>query len=161
MISPETLRRYPHFAGLKDDCLKTLASISDEVSFAKGETLFEESGDIKASGHIYDKGERAPYLMLLASGNVDIINTFGSGKEVTVGSLVAGDLMAISALIPPYHLTATGIARSDGAYLRFNAERLRSLCDEVPELGHRLMLAVANAAMIRLSATRIQLAAMS
>ena len=57
--------------------------------------------------------------------------------------------------------TKKEIKRPDGSYIRFNAERLRSLCDEVPELGHRLMLAIANAAMNRLSATRIQLAAMS
>ena len=55
MISPETLRRYPHFAGLSEDCLKQVAAISEERSFSAGERIFEESSGYKATARIYER----------------------------------------------------------------------------------------------------------
>jgi CRP-like cAMP-binding protein len=161
MISPELLRRYPHFAGISDACLKSVATISDEVDFAAGEEIFEESAAFKATSRLYEKGKEANHLMLLTEGEVDIAFTLGSGEKTVVGTLVAGDLMAISALIPPYHLTASGIAREAGKTIRIEAEGLRHLCDENPELGYRLMQSVSKALMRRLQSTRIELAGVS
>ena len=89
-----------------------------------------------------------------------MVFNLASGTQVVVGTLVSGDLMAISALIPPYRLTATGIAREDIDLIQFEAAKLRELCEEVPELGYRLMMAIAKSAMDRLSEARVQLAAL-
>ena len=161
MISPEILRRYPHFAKVPEDCLKSVAAISVEASFKAGDHLFDESGSLKASAQIYEKGDPASHLMLLTEGEVDVAYTFAEGEQIVVGTLVAGDLMAISAVIPPYHLTATGIAKKDGKVIQIEAEEMRRLCEEVPELGYRIMLQIAKTAMARLTETRVQLAAQS
>ena len=58
MISPEVLRRYPHFAGVPEDCLKSVAMISDERSFKADETIFQESGEFVGSVKLYEKGAR-------------------------------------------------------------------------------------------------------
>ncbi len=158
MISPETLRRYAHFAGLSEDCLKEVALLSEERAFKSGDRLFEESSGYKASARIYEKGEEATHLMILTKGEVDIVFSLAEGEEVVVGTLVDGDMMAISALIPPHQFTASGIAKKDGQLIAISAPELRALCDENPELGYRLMAAAAAAIKQRLTDTRVQLA---
>jgi CRP-like cAMP-binding protein len=161
MISPEILRKYPLFAGVPPDCLKEVGILSEEKKFKTDDCVFNESGMLKAGAHIYEEGEEAEHLLLLTDGQVDVIYTTYSGDMIVVGSLVPGDVMGISALIPPYRLTASGIARSDGDLIKIEAEGLRKLCEEVPVLGYRLMSAIAKAAMDRLNETRVQLAGQS
>jgi CRP-like cAMP-binding protein len=161
MISSEELRRYPHFAGIGDECLAEVAKISEERAFKAGETLFEESGSFIATTRIYEKGEEATHLMVLTQGTVEIALTIGSGQRVIVGTLVAGDLMAISAMIPPYHLTASGIGKQDGKFIQIEAGPLRKICEESPMLGYRLMQSVSKGLMTRLQGTRVELAGQS
>lgn len=161
MISPEVFRRYPHFAGIDEACLGEVAKISEEREFKNGETIFEESGSYLATARIYEKGEQATHLMLLTKGKVDIALTLGTGEKAVVGTLVDGDLMALSALIPPYHLSATGVAKQDGKMIQIKAEALRKLCEDNPPLGYRLMQGVAKGIMTRLQDTRVELAGQS
>ena len=161
MISPEVLRRYPHFAGVEDACLGEVAKISEVREFNDGETIFDESGAFLATARIYERGEQATHLMILTEGKVDIALTLGTGEKAVVGTLVEGDLMALSALIPPYHLSATGVAKEDGKLIKIEAEPLRQLCDENPGLGYRLMQGVAKGIMTRLQDTRVELAGQS
>jgi CRP-like cAMP-binding protein len=161
MISPELLRRYPYFAGVSERCLKAVAAISEERTFKAEEKIFEESGKLLACDRIYEKGEEASQLMILTKGQVDIAFELGDGKKIVVGSLTSGDLMAISALVPPYHLTATGIAKQDGSLIQIEALALRRLCEENPDLGYHLMKGISQALAQRLNETRIQLAGQS
>lgn len=158
MISPEELRRYPYFTSPCDDCLKEVAKICEEKTFKAGDTLFEESAGLIATSKIYEKGNEATHLMLLTKGTVDVALTLGSGEKAIVGTLVAGDLMAISALIPPYQLTAAGLAKTDGEYIQIEAAPLRRICDENPDLGYSLMQGVSKGLMSRLQSTRVELA---
>lgn len=161
MISPEVLRRYPHFANVPDECLKSVASISNTRKFKAKERLFEESGELKGSAQLYEKGEEATHLLLLTEGEVNVVFDLPKGEEIVVDTLVPGDLMAIAAIIPPYRLTATGVARSDGELIEIEAKALRKLLDEVPELGYALMSSVAKTAMSRLNEARVQLASLT
>lgn len=148
MISPERLRRYPHCAGAPDDMLKSVAMLAQERHFKVGERLFEE-------------GATATKLMFLDSGEVDIVYRLGDDREVTVDTLVEGDLVAWSALLEPYRLTATGVARKDGVAIEIEADGLRGICQANPAYGYRMMTQVAIALRDRLSATRVQLAALN
>ncbi len=161
MISPEVLRRYPHFAGTGEDCLREVGLISEEREFKAGEEIFTESGSFLVEARAYEHGEEAEFLMLLTKGQVDIALTLGSGKRAVVGSLVEGDLMALSALIPPYHLSASGIAKEDGKLIQIQAAKLRALLDDNPELGYSLMKGIAKGLMGRLQDTRVELAGQS
>jgi CRP-like cAMP-binding protein len=148
MISPERLRRFPHCAGASYDMLQQVAVLANEHSFKAGEHLFEE-------------GAPATHLLMLESGAVDIIYTLAGGRQVTVDTVVEGDLLAWSALLEPHKLTATGVARGDGVMIKVEAEPLRRLCQDNPEYGFLMMKQVANTLRSRLTATRVQLAAMS
>ncbi|MGD8813587.1 MAG: cyclic nucleotide-binding domain-containing protein [Anaerolineales bacterium] len=161
MISPEVLRRYPHFAGIAEDCLREVGKISEAREFKAGEEIFTESGSFLAEARAYERGEEAQYLLLLTEGQVDVALTLGSGKRVVVGTLVEGDLMALSALIPPFHLSASGIAKEDGKLIQIQAGALRNLLEDNPELGYRLMKGIARGLMARLQDTRVELAGQS
>jgi CRP-like cAMP-binding protein len=157
MISPETLRRYPYFAGIDEESLRSVAQLGEENEFKKGEVIFTESGEFLASDRIYQEGEIAKHLMLIMEGEIDIALTFSADNQVVVGTLVAGDLMALSSLIPPYHLTSTAIGRKDGKMICIEAEGLRKLMDEDASLGFHIMAGVSKALRDRLQTTRIEL----
>lgn len=135
--------------------------ISDEQSFKSGDEIFQESGDFLATDRIYQKARTADHLMIITDGAVDITYTLGEGQKVVVGNLVAGDLMAVSALIPPYQLTASAVAKQDGKLIAIEAESLRKLCEENPDLGYKVMQGVSKGLMSRLQTTRVELAGIS
>ncbi len=159
MISPETLKKYPLFAGISPDCLKAVAELCDERSFKAGDKLFLESGEFVGKSKLYEKGEEATHLMLLVAGEVDVGFSLGVGDPLVIGTVVPGELLSLSALIPPYHLTAEATAKDDGKAIYIKAKELRELLDENPELGFRLYQGVAKALMNRLKDTRVELAA--
>jgi len=148
MISPERLRRYAHCAGASDELLKKVAMLAAEKTFDAGERLFEE-------------GKPARQLLMLESGSVDIVHRLGSGKDVIVDTLVGGDLLAWSALLEPYLLTASGVGREAGRLIAIDGEGMRQLCKENPEYGLTMMTEVAKTLRARLEGTRAQLAAAS
>ena len=148
MISPEKLRRYAHCAGAPDDLLKQVAMLGGERSFQPGAELFHE-------------GEPARRLMILESRKVDIVHRMAGGRAVAVDTLVEGDLMAWSALLEPYLLTASGVARTAGVAIEIDGEGMRKICQENPAYGLVMMTEVAKTLRARLEATRVQLAAAS
>ncbi len=158
MISPETLRKYPEFAGLDPSSLNDIAQLSEERSFQAGEALFSESGNFIGEAKLYDKADRASYLMMITNGEVNLTYEVGLDEPVIIGTLVAGDLLAVSALIPPYFLTTSAEARTDGSAIYIQAEEMRALLDENHELGYHMYKGLAKAIMSRLKATRIELA---
>ncbi len=159
MISPEQLRKYPYFAGISPDCLKSVAVLSEERKFDAGDVLFEESGEFIGESKLYEKGREASHLILVTSGEVNLSYALGIGDPVIIGSVVAGDLLGLSALIPPYQLTTTARAKDDGSAIHIEAKALRDLIDDNPELGFHLYKGVSKALMSRLQDTRVELAA--
>ena len=146
MISPELLRRYPYFAGLKDESLKAVAMISDERSAPVGTVLVRED-------------QPADHLYIIVDGEVDIRYHVGQGEHKSVDILVGGDLMVWMAIVPPHRINATAVALKDVRMLAIEASRLRALCDQDPLLGYRLMSGVAEAVSHRLHGAQVQLAA--
>lgn len=146
MISPELLRRYPHFAKLDDDVLKKLAMMSEEQSFEAQALLFEE-------------GLPAAFLFVIVKGSVDLFSVIGTGERRVVDTLVTGDLMSLSAVITPHMLRFSGVAREATRVVAVDGERLRALLSEDHEFGYRVLKTVNYALGQRLESTRIQLAA--
>jgi CRP-like cAMP-binding protein len=152
MISPELLRRYKFFGPLNESQLKSIAMNSEEESYASGTIIFEE-------------GQSAQNLYFLIEGSMELFFSVepeiksGVRKEFHVGDINPGEIFGISALIEPYTLTLSTRARSPARVIRINAEALRSLCHEDSGMGCVFLKQVSKAAMERLNATRVQLAA--
>lgn len=151
MVSPEMLRRYRFFGGLRDDELAAIAMIANEVVFPNGATVFRE-------------GEIGTCIYVLTSGSVDLIYEIHrpSGTDTAfVGSIVQGEPFGLSAFMESHQLTAT--ARANGAIkaIALEATALRALAEVDCHLGYTFMRQVATALAERLNFARVQLAACS
>ncbi len=146
MVSPELLRRYPYFAGIGHETLKKLAMLAEERTFSPGETLFRE-------------WQRADYLFVVLSGEVEVRYTLHSGEYRTVDTVDPGELLVWSALLEPYRTTGTGVAVRPTRVIALEAVQLRELCRQDPVLGYNLMAEVIKTLVHRLDGTRVQLAA--
>ncbi len=152
MISPERLRRYPFFAGLSENQLDSIALISEEKSGEINEVIFEE-------------GQPANLLCLLAEGGVDLYYTSSQPprtkeyKEAYVGSINPGEIFGVSALVEPFILNAFTRFSHKSTYISIDAVRLRALMNSDPALGYILLQHLTKAIIKRLFDTRVQLAA--
>jgi CRP-like cAMP-binding protein len=146
MVSPELLRRYPHFAGVSEESLRHIAMISEERNFHAGAVVVRE-------------GEPASHLFVVSHGEVDVQSVLADGEHKTVDTLVPGDLLVWSALVEPHLARFWAVARSDAAVIAIEADSLRELMERDHRLGHRLMTGIAVALSHRLVGARIQLAA--
>jgi CRP-like cAMP-binding protein len=145
MISPETLRRYPYFADVSEECLREVAMISEELTVAAGTVLFRE-------------GDKADRLYILVDGEVDIQYTLGSGELRTVDTLVPGELIMWSALVEPFRSTAVGTLRQDSKMIAISGDKLRELCEKRHDLGYRMLISLTKLLATRLEGARVQLA---
>ena len=145
MISPETLRRYPYFAEASDESLRQLAMAGHELTVHAGATMFNE-------------GDPADYLFIILHGEIDIVYSLPNGKHRTVDTLVDGDLLVWSALIPPHRTTGSAIATKESHLVSLEAVRVRAVCEQDPRLGGRLMNQVVKLLSSRLDGVQVQLA---
>jgi CRP-like cAMP-binding protein len=146
MVLPEEFRRYRYFAGAPGLVLNALAEASSLQQFQAGERLFDE-GDI------------ARHLMIVRSGQVDIVYHLGDDREVAAETAISGDVIAWSALLPPNRFTASAVGTQEGEVIKLEGSKLRELCDANTSLGYQLMLEIAKGLRDRLTGLRVQLAA--
>jgi CRP/FNR family transcriptional regulator, cyclic AMP receptor protein len=149
MVSPEQLRRYPFFGGLTAEELASIAMVAEEVSFPEGAIIFRD-------------GDLAIKLYVLTSGTVDLVYHIegANGVETSfVGSIVAGEPFAISAVLEPYRLTASAVAHGPIQAIAIDAAGLRALCELSCHMGYTVMRQVARALAERLGFAFVELAA--
>jgi CRP/FNR family cyclic AMP-dependent transcriptional regulator len=149
MISPELLRRYPFFGPLNHEQLKSIAMIADEKEFQPEMVIFAE-------------GQPANILYFLMDGKVDLFITIQDDdyqKEFPISGINPGEPFSISSMIEPYTLTASARTSNNTKVIMIDAISLRDLCNQDKDLGFTVIKQLAKAAIERLNATRVQLAA--
>jgi CRP/FNR family transcriptional regulator, cyclic AMP receptor protein len=146
MISPHEFRRYRYFTDVPDEMLIALANSSSLRLFKTGERLLEE-------------GDVARYLMIVKSGQVDIIYQLGDNRQVFAESAISGDMIGWSAVLDPYQLTASAVGSKDGELIQIEGIRIREMCDTNVSLGYQLMTEIAKGLRDRLTGLRVQIAA--
>jgi CRP-like cAMP-binding protein len=146
MVSPELLRRFPFFAGLTDEELKSIAMITEEEKYEENTFIFRERG-------------KAQKLFVLIEGTVDImINTDEEGLEQeTVSTLTPGDVFCWSAVVEPHRLTASGFAATPVSVIAIDGAALRAMFELDCHLGYRILQKSATIISSRLKDTRIQM----
>ena len=146
MVSPELLRRFPFFAGLTDEELKSIAMISEEQKYEANTFIFRERG-------------KAEKLFVLLEGTVDIkVNTDEEGlQHETVSTLSHGDVFCWSAVVEPHLLTASAFAATPATVVAVDGAGLRALFELDCHLGYRILQKSAEIISSRLRDTRIQM----
>jgi CRP-like cAMP-binding protein len=150
MVSPETLRRYPFFAGLANEQVSTLARLTEDVTVARGDYLFYE-------------GVTLTHFYLVAEGRIgitlsqpDVVNRViipppgARVREVTVSMVGPGDLVGWSALVAPFKATSSARAITPSRCAAINAAELRQAFEIDPRFGYLLMQRVAQVARDRI-----------
>ncbi len=145
MISPEILRRYPYFAEVGEESLREVAMIAEEGVYPAGNVLFQE-------------GDKAEKLYVVARGEIDIQYTLGSGEQRTVDTVVEGELLMWSSLVEPYKSTAMGTTRKETKLVAIDGAKLRALCERDHDLGYRMLISLTQLLAVRLERARVQLA---
>ena len=145
MISPEILNRYTYFAGISEEGLKHIAMIAEEKALPGGARVFSE-------------GDPASHMLIIVKGEINIEFLLGNGELRVVDTMAEGDLLGWSALIEPYKMTANGTAAKNTDLIRFDAIKLRQLCEKDAVLGFRLITQIAKLLAHRLEGARVQLA---
>jgi CRP-like cAMP-binding protein len=152
MIATMMLRPVSFFDFLKPSLLKSIAAISNEVSYDSGDYIFREK-------------EYARELCILVQGNVDLFFTIDVEyhpelhKELMFSEIGPGELFGISALVEPHILTSSARASKPCQVIKIDRMGLQALCDQDKQFANGLMHQVAKTTLERLNAARLQLAA--
>jgi CRP-like cAMP-binding protein len=124
--------------------LERLASISTQVTFSEGASLFRE-GDVSELVYLIEEGQVALETQVPGHGQV-VIHTVGLGQ-----------LLGWSSLFPPERKTAGARALTPTRAIAINAIKMRELCQSDHELGYKLMWRIADVISSRLRVARAQL----
>lgn len=148
MISPETLRFFPLFAGQNHYMLKEIAMLSREITIEEGEWLFRQD-------------EPALWLYLVLEGGITlalVIDHNGDGIHVEkLGLIVRGEILGWSSLVSPFIYTVGAIAVKNSKLVQIKAGGLRELLEDNPQFGYYIMKNVAEVVGERLRYKCIQL----
>lgn len=138
------VREHPFFSGLDEGFCKLVCGCAKNIAFQAGEYLFHE-------------GEPADQLYLLRHGRVGLeVKAPGRGA-VTFQTLVAGEIVGISWLIPPYRWRCDARALELTRAIAVDAKCLRRKFEEDHELGYDVMQRFLPVLIDRLHGTRMQI----
>ncbi|MFJ4621868.1 Crp/Fnr family transcriptional regulator [Streptomyces sp. NPDC088812] len=121
-----------------------LMRVAREVSIVSGERLFEE-------------GRRADRFWIVRTGTVVLDLHVPGRRAVTLESPGHGELVGWSWHFPPYRWQLGAEALSPVRAWEFDAEAVRSLCAQDPDLGRVIATWVGRVVAHRLHASRVRL----
>ena len=141
---PGCVERSPLFAGLNEGQLAAVVDGAEEEYFAKGRYVFRQGGE-------------AERFYLLRQGRVAIEVSAPGKRTVTLQTLVPGEVLGWSWLLPPYTWHFDARACDDTQTVALDARKLRALMDRDLAAGHLLYRRFLAIMMERLQAARMQL----
>jgi CRP/FNR family transcriptional regulator, cyclic AMP receptor protein len=138
------VRDHAFFAGLDEEFSRLVSGCAKNVRFDAGQYLFHE-------------GEPADVFYLLRHGRVALEITAPERGPVTFQTAVAGEIVGVSWLIPPYRWTYDAKALELVRAIAMDATCLRQKCDDDHHLGYEMMKRFVPVLVERLQATRLQI----
>lgn len=148
MVEMEGLERivgeHAFFAGLDEESSRLVSGCAKNVRFDAGQYLFHE-------------GESADVFYLLRHGRVALEATTPERGPVTFQTVVAGEIVGVSWLIPPYRWTYDAKALEFVRAIAMDASCLRQKCEDDHDLGYEMMKRFVPVLVERLQATRLQI----
>jgi CRP-like cAMP-binding protein len=109
MISPEVIRRYPFFSGLKHDQIVALAKLASEETAAAGHYFFHE-GEILDKLYLILEGAVAVVMEIPEDGAKQSVADQYTRKlqttDVVISAVGPGEVFGISSLVPPHSAMA-------------------------------------------------------
>lgn len=131
-------------AALSADHRARLMSLAHEVFFDVGTRLFEE-------------GQHADRFWIIKTGNVALDLHVPGRRAAVIESLGQGELVGWSWHYPPHHWHLGAKATSPVRAYEFDAESVRTLCEQNPEFGRAVACWVGQVVAHRLHSARVRL----
>lgn len=128
----ETLKQVELFQGLTPAQLERLSALCQSQTWARMKVIFEQ-------------GDPADTLYIVASGQIDITVQTPEGHMMTAVYLGAGQIIGEMGLVDAGTRSASAIAAEDNTLIySIRAQDLERLCEEDTALGYRLMRNIAQ-----------------
>jgi CRP/FNR family transcriptional regulator, cyclic AMP receptor protein len=137
------IREHPFFAGLDETFITLVCGCAKNVRFDARQYLFHEGGP-------------ADQLFLIRHGRVALEVTSPGRGALTFQTLSEGELVGVSALIPPYRWTSDARALDLVRAISMDATCLRNKCEADHNLGYEVMKRFVPVLVARLQSTRLQ-----
>lgn len=119
------------------------------------EPLFESMGNV-----IFEQGNQAEYLYLLANGEVSIRYKPEDGPILTIARIHPQGVVGWSAALGNFAYTSTAVCATDCQLLRVRRTDLRNLCENYPETGNIILDLLADAIAERIRNTHTHVVAL-
>lgn len=159
MVSPELIRRYPFFAGLRINHITALAQAAEEKIIPEGVYLFHENAVLHDMYLLLD-GAVGIAMELPARNMVhpvaDQLMHEMKTDAVIVTRIGPGDVFGWSALLPPHHATAAAKTLTSCHLAAFDGRQLLQLFADDTEFGYLMTQKAANVIRGRLHDMRIE-----
>lgn len=138
------LQEHPFIKNLSDEHIQLIVGCAKNVVFKEGQYLFKE-------------GEEANEFFIIRSGKVALEIYTPEYGCITIQTLVEGDVLGWSWLVPPYEWRFDSRAVELTRAISLDGKCLREKCEQDPKLGYEMMKRLANVFEERLDAMRLQL----
>ena len=138
------IAEHPFFKGLAPGFCEFITGCAKNVRFEQGAYLFRSGDDADA-------------FYLLRHGRVALEMVAPGGSPVTFETVMAGEIVGVSWLVPPYRWAYDAKALELTRAIAMNARCLRQKCEDDHDLGYDLMKRFVPVAVQRLQATRLQM----
>ncbi len=144
MTKLEVLKRCPFVRELDDDQLKIIAEIGAEEVYEVGESLCKQ-------------GRTQEKLYLIEDGLVGLYLEMGPMTHRQLQAASNFEIIAWSALMPPYRSHTTVKALETTRVLAFNGKELAKVCEAHPMIGYKVHRVLASVIATRLESAFTQL----
>ena len=143
---------------MTDDMLRTLG-LADHLSPVSASRLTELAvlSAWPEQAVLFRERESHERFYWIQAGRVRLEMSGKRGGNTAMLTIASGDLLAWSALVGDRRMTATATTIEPTSLFAFEAAAFLQLCNEHPEIGYRVMQAVARRVSQRLTATRLQM----
>ena len=140
----QILSEHPFLKGLDPQYIQLVTGCASNVRFEVGQYLFRES-------------EEANWFYIIRQGKVAVEAYAAERGAVIIDSVIEGEVLGWSWLIPPYnwHFDARAVELTRAIAL--DGKCLRDKCEQDHNLGYELLKRFAHIIEQRLEATRIRL----
>lgn len=159
MISPEILRRYPLFAGLKHDHLVAVADAAEEIQVEAGHYFFREDDQLDTI-YVNVRGAVAVVIELPDPAAAESVAGQLTGsiptKDAVVSTVGPGEAFGWSSLVPPHVSTATTKALTDCTVIAIDCTGFRKTFETDCEFGWLMTQKAAQILRQRLKDLRLE-----
>jgi CRP-like cAMP-binding protein len=159
MISPELIRRYPFFSGLKHEQIVALANVASEFK-AETDHYFFHEGEMLDNLYLLVEGAAAIVIEVPSQNIEHTVSEQLTGNMLTsdvVTSVVGpGDVFGWSALISPHKATSSVKATTPCRVVAFNCHELRKTFKDDCEFGYLMVEKTARIIRDRLRDMRVE-----